>query len=149
VQAEHLDEAFFRLFRLRGVLDPTSAVPGLGASVSEIMALAYLRDGPASQQDLGRYVGLEKSTVSRLVEALTAKGWVIKERDPHNRRFQTLVLTAAGRQATRTVGNAMHRRHRDILESMTAQDAATMIRGLNILVSALENANAKVGGPPS
>jgi DNA-binding MarR family transcriptional regulator len=141
--ADELDEAFFRLFQLRGVLDPADAVPGLGASVSEIMALSYLRGGQATQFDLGNYLGLEKSTVSRLVDNLAAKGWVEKSRDPSNRRFAAARLTAAGRRATRDVGQAMHRRHRAMLDSLSARDASTMIRGLNILLNALEREAAK------
>ncbi len=39
------------LFRLRGVLDPAQAVPGLGASLSEALALGQLAAGELTQQD--------------------------------------------------------------------------------------------------
>ena len=138
VTAEQLDQGFFRLFRLRGVLDPTSAIPGLGASVSEVMALARLQEGGMTQQDLGTYLGLEKSTVSRLVDAMIDKGWVDQVRDPQAPRFKTIRLTAAGRRAARSVGKAMHRRHENMLDGLSAQEASTLIKGLNILVDALE-----------
>lgn len=142
-----LDEAFFRLFRLRGVFDPSTAVPGLGASVSEIMAMAFLSDQAVTQQQLGRLLGLEKSTVSRLVDAMAAKGWATRERDPENRRHATVSLTGAGRRAARRVGDAMRRRHEAMLESMTAHERATMIQGLTLLVTALEREYAKTGRP--
>lgn len=136
--AADLDDLFFRLFRLRGVLDPTGAVPGLGASVSEIMTLTRLSESPANQQTLVGFLGLEKSTVSRLVDAMIGKGWVEKERDASNRRYQLVRLTAAGRRAARETGKAMHRRHLSMARSLSEQERAVMIEGVRILVAALE-----------
>lgn len=138
ITAEDLDDLFFRLFRLRGILDPAGAVPGLGASVSEIMALTRLREGSANQQTLAAFLGLEKSTVSRLVDAMISKGWVEKERDEANRRYQLVRLTTAGRRAARAAVTAMHRRHLSMANSLSGSERATMIEGLRILVSALE-----------
>ena len=140
--ATELDDLFFRLFRLRGVLDPTAAVPGLGASVSEIMALTRLREGPVNQQMLVAFLGLEKSTVSRLIDGMAAKGWVEKQRDESNRRFLMVRLTPSGRRAARRTAQAMHRRHVSMAQSLTEQDRATMIHGLRILVEALERTQA-------
>jgi DNA-binding MarR family transcriptional regulator len=136
--AADLDDLFFRLFRLRGVLDPTGAVPGLGASVSEIMTLTRLSESPANQQTLVGFLGLEKSTVSRLIDSMIRKGWVEKERDESNRRYQLVRLTAAGRRAARETGNAMHRRHVSMAKSLSEQERTVMVKGVRILVSALE-----------
>lgn len=136
---DELGDAFVRVFRLRGVLDPTAAVPGLAASVSEIMALRRLQDGELTQQDLGAYLQLEKSTVSRLVEAMTAKGWVEKTRDPTNRRYQRIHLTPHGRRAARDVRHAMHRRHQRILAGLSSAERQAVTTGLAILVRALES----------
>lgn len=136
--AADLDDLFFRLFRLRGVLDPAGAVPGLGASVSEIMALTRLREGPANQQTLVAFLGLEKSTVSRLIDGMVAKGWVEKQRDESNRRFLTVRLTPAGRHTARQTAQAMHRRHVTMTQPLTNKDRAVMVQGLRILIEALE-----------
>ena len=40
-----LELAMDGLFRRRGVLDPSRVVPGLGASLSESLALGYLATG--------------------------------------------------------------------------------------------------------
>ena len=136
--ADDLDDLFFRLFSLRGVLDPAGAVPGLGASVSEVMTLAHLRERPVTQLELGDVLGLEKSTVSRLVESMARKGWVEKERDRSNRRYQLVRLTAAGSRAAREAGKAMHRRHHAMAEHLSDADRRAMIVGMRILVGALE-----------
>ena len=83
---ETLDAAMGRFLGMRGVLDPTQAVPGLGLSMSEAMAMRQLSDGAQTQQNLGAALSLEKSTISRLVDGMIGKGWAEKSRDPHNRR---------------------------------------------------------------
>lgn len=136
--AADLDDLFFRLFRLRGVLDPTGAVPGLGASVSEIMALTRLDESPANQQALVGFLGLEKSTVSRLIDGMIRKGWVEKERDASNRRYQLVRLTASGKRAARETTKAMHRRHVVMAQALSDSERKLMIDGVRVLVSALE-----------
>ncbi|OJF10565.1 DNA-binding MarR family transcriptional regulator [Couchioplanes caeruleus] len=129
-----LEQGLGLLFRLRGVLDPTRAVPGLGASLSEAMALQELHSrGPASQSELGEFLGLEKSTVSRLVDALTVKGWVVKERDPANRRFARVRLTDAGVRTTAGICAAMQARHERILAALTPVERKAVAVGLTAL----------------
>jgi DNA-binding MarR family transcriptional regulator len=144
VDAKDLDDVFFRLFRMRGVLDPATAVPRLGASVSEAMALSRLGQGECSQLELVHYLGLEKSTVSRLVDAMVGKGWVEKSRDPANRRYHVVRLTRDGRKAMQDVGRAMRLRHREMLAILSAEERSTLIRGLTILVEALERSEGSM-----
>lgn len=144
---DEMEDAFARLFRLRGVLDPAAAVPGLAASVSEIMALRRLQDGELSQYDLGAYLQLEKSTVSRLVDAMTAKGWVEKTRDPTNRRYHRIRLTLAGRRAARDVRSAMHKRHERMLAGLSPRERKAVTTGLTLLVRALENETVEPNKP--
>ena len=100
---DELGQVYFRLFRLRGILDITSEMPGFGASASEVLALTRLSESNVKQNELGAYLQLEKSTVSRMIDAMTAKGWVERTRDPANRRSQVVRLTLSGKRAARTV----------------------------------------------
>jgi DNA-binding MarR family transcriptional regulator len=134
---EVLDLAMGQLFRLRGVLDPGEVAEGLGMSLSETMALRRLRRGPTSQQALGSYLGLEKSTVSRLVDAMVRKGWVDKATDAANRRHRLLQLTATGQDAAATVGAAVQRRHRGMLAALTGEERRALSVALPALVRVL------------
>jgi DNA-binding MarR family transcriptional regulator len=126
------------LFRMRGVLDPAQAIPGLGASLSEAMALQELRArGQATQSQLGDFLGLEKSTVSRLVEAMSGKGWVVKERDPANRRFAQVRLTEAGERVAAELADAMRARHERILAALTPAERHAVAVGLAALGRAM------------
>jgi DNA-binding MarR family transcriptional regulator len=132
-----LELAMDGLFRRRGVLDPSRAVPGLGASLSESLALGYLAAGEAVQHELGAYLGLEKSTVSRLVVGMTGKGWVERGRDPGNRRYQKVLLTPAGRRAAAQIAEAMQQRHARWLAVLSPKEREALAIGLPALVRAM------------
>src|SRR4029450_6900625 len=81
----------------RGVLEP-HVHAGYVVTGSDVLALGELVEVDGmSQQSLGERLGLEKSTVSRLAAGLEGRGWLVRERDPGNRRFYRLALTAEGR----------------------------------------------------
>lgn len=132
-----LELAMDGLFRRRGVLDPSRVVPGLGASLSESLALGYLTTGACAQHELGSYLGLEKSTVSRLVAGMTEKGWVERGRDPDNRRFQKVVLTRAGQRAAAQIAEAMKQRHERWLATLSPEEQQALAIGLPALVRAM------------
>ncbi len=136
-----LDLAMDRLFRLRGVLDPSQIAADLGMSVSEALALRHLIAGPCTQQELGNSLGLEKSTVSRLVDAMVRKGWLRKGPMPGNRRHRTIGLTTAGVNAAAIVSQAMHHRHERMLSALTTEEHRALAIALPALVRALLEAN--------
>lgn len=142
-QHDPLTAAMMQFFALRWVLDPGQAVPGLGATVSESLAMTMLAGGDLTQQDLGGRMGLEKSTVSRLVDGLIRKGWVGKERHPTQRRFHNVCLTDTGRKAAGAIAHAMHERHSNWLGAMTEEERTAIAVGLPALLRVI----AKDFGP--
>jgi DNA-binding MarR family transcriptional regulator len=135
---DELGQVFFRQFRLRGILDITSEMPGFGASASEVLALTRLSESNVKQNELGAYLQLEKSTVSRMIDAMTAKGWVERTRDPANRRSQVVRLTLSGKRAARTVERVMRQRHERMLSRLSAGERQAVRTGLTVFVRALE-----------
>jgi DNA-binding MarR family transcriptional regulator len=133
-----LDLAMGRMFRLRGLLDPSVAVPGLGMSLSEAFALSELVAGPVSQQELAAGLSLEKSTVSRLVGGMIEKGWVEKDRNPGNRRYHRVALTADGRAAADEVSRAMRERHERVLATLTHRERAAVVVAIDALVRVID-----------
>ena len=53
--------------------------------------------GPQTISNLSRKFGLDASTLVPTVDALERKGWVIRQRDPNDRRRVPLILTEAGK----------------------------------------------------
>lgn len=112
---------------------------GFRLSLSEVFALAELSDSDTlSQQDLAERLGLEKSTVSRLAGNLERRGWLSRERDPANRRFYRLRLTAPGRDVATRIGGHFHTYHAALLQELTPTERAGLETGLAGLIRALE-----------
>jgi DNA-binding MarR family transcriptional regulator len=136
---DDLRRALRRLVRLGSLLEPqTHHHGGLHLSLSEVMALGELADVESmSQQELGRLLGLEKSTVSRLVAGLQHRGWVGRERDPANRRFSLLQLTSEGRDVANRLGQDLRAHHEQLLAALTPSEREALAVGLAGLARAL------------
>lgn len=129
-----------RVVRSGGFLEPQNHGDVL-VSVSETMALGEMAAaGTLSQRELGDLLALEKSTVSRLVVGMEQRGWLTRERDPANRRFTRLQLTADGRTAASQIGQELHARHRALLSAMTSPEHEALLVGLTALARVLEQA---------
>jgi DNA-binding MarR family transcriptional regulator len=126
-----------RLVRSAGLLGPHDHA-GVHASLSEVLALRELSAASGlTQADLGEALTLEKSTVSRLVAGLERRGWVARERDPANRRYLRLALTAAGSHAAALMGAHLQKRHQALLSELTADELTALSVGLNGLARAI------------
>jgi DNA-binding MarR family transcriptional regulator len=113
---------------------------GIRVSVSEVFALGELSDtGTLSQRDLATRLGLEKSTVSRLAAGMERRGWLVRERDPGNRRLYRLRLTPEGHAAARTVGEDLHARHAALFAALTPHERAGLEVGLAGLIRAFHH----------
>ena len=69
-------------------------------------------EGDVSQQQLGRAIGMDPSSMVSTIDELEAKGWVQRGRHPTDRRAYALHITEAGRetltQARRLAGVAQN-----------------------------------------
>ena len=59
---------------------------------------AAAQDFPCSQQALGKFVGVDRSVMTYLVDDLIAAGLVERQPDPADRRARRVVVTPAGRE---------------------------------------------------
>ncbi|XVQ15882.1 MarR family winged helix-turn-helix transcriptional regulator [Spirillospora sp. CA-255316] len=75
------------------------ALRPLGINVRGFTVLLALpMYGPVSQRDLIGHIGIDKSTMVRLIDELEDGGLVSRERAPHDRRAHSIVLTQRGEQ---------------------------------------------------
>src|SRR3954463_2583384 len=61
--------------------------------------IALADDGPLSQADLGRRLGIDRSDMAAVVSELEDRGHLTRRRDEHDRRRNVVALTPAGRDA--------------------------------------------------
>ena len=136
---DELRAALRQLFRFGRVLEPQRG-HGTRASLSEVMALGELAEVEAmSQHQLAALLGLEKSTVSRLVAGLVERGWVTRSRNSHNRRLYRLTLTEDGRAIAASVGEELRAEHQQLLGELTPDERRALAVGLAGLVRVLKS----------
>jgi DNA-binding MarR family transcriptional regulator len=127
--------AFVRAF---GLHRPDETPCGRPVSVSEAHALRELaREAPLAQSELGAKLGLEKSTVSRLVGQLEDRGWVTRAPNPGDGRSVVVRLTAVGRRADRQIAAARRAKFERVLERIPEGERSSVHRALDVLVEAL------------
>ncbi|HSU37251.1 MAG TPA: MarR family transcriptional regulator [Propionibacteriaceae bacterium] len=136
---DELRRALRRLIRLASLLEPHEH-SGMKLSLSEVMAMGELSEVEAmSQHELGRLLGLEKSTVSRLAAALERRGWIVRQREPANRRVYRLQLTDDGREVAGRLGEDLRAHHQQLLGALTPTERAALTVGLTGLVRVIES----------
>lgn len=92
-------------------------------STSGAQALAVLRANPQRAQGLGAVLGLEKSTVSRLVSGLLKAELIVEEPDPKDRRAKMLYLTEKGSDLTAQIATDLSAQLADFEQDGGAQGA--------------------------
>jgi DNA-binding MarR family transcriptional regulator len=132
-----LQDAFASVVRPLGLLRPDTTPCGQPVSVTEAHAIAELHDrGPHPQQALAAALGLQKSTVSRLVDQLTAGDLAVRVPTPSDRRSVIVELTPNGKQRARRLTQARRALFAGLLEQLDDDARRTVIDGLTLLEGA-------------
>jgi DNA-binding MarR family transcriptional regulator len=135
-----LQDGVVSFVRAFGLHRPDETPCGKPVPVSEAHALMELaRDDALTQTELGMRLRLEKSTVSRLVGQLLARGWLERERHPGDGRAVLLHLTPGGLQAAVEIEKARRVRFASLLERIPEDDRDQVVRALGILTEALDD----------
>jgi DNA-binding MarR family transcriptional regulator len=132
--AAQLRDVLPGVVRALGLLRPDTTPCGQPMSTTEAHAIDELRTrGPLAQKDLAHALGLQKSTVSRLVDQLEADELVARVANPSDSRSVHLVLTPNGERRAERLAAARQALFERLLEPLGADDRRTLIRGLSIL----------------
>ncbi|WP_410809235.1 MarR family winged helix-turn-helix transcriptional regulator [Micromonospora sp. 067-2] len=97
--------------------------------------LATLADeGPASQADLGRQCGIDRSDVVAAVTDLAGRGLVVRAPDPADRRRNVISITDAGADEAHRMGQTLDRVQRDLLAPLSSSEREQLSRLLTLLL---------------
>jgi DNA-binding MarR family transcriptional regulator len=122
---------------LTGVALRSLDVLGGAVSLPQFRVLAVLADlGPVRSARVAAALGLEASTVTRLVDRLVEAGHVTRGSDPSNRSAVLLDLTGSGRRLVADVATWRQRELQRILLRLGADDRAVLTASLHRLVEA-------------
>lgn len=136
---EALGQDFVALIHAFGVLRTDATPGGQPMSVSTAHAICELSiGGPMNQKDLADRLGLEASSVSRLVDQLTKKGWAQRTPDPnsHDKRVRMITLTEQGQRVAGEVLTARSRRFRQLIDAVDEAKRQQVLEALNLLKAA-------------
>ena len=134
-----LDHTFFALRRVM-VKPPSAAIPipSLGRAVDvakligcEAIDQLFAGSETVTVKDVAQFVGLEPSTISRLLTDLEADGFVRRGHHPDDGRRTTLELTDDGKKVVAGSAEARHA----FLSAMTADWAPEDLEQLSVLLA--------------
>ncbi|MEU7589579.1 MarR family winged helix-turn-helix transcriptional regulator [Micromonospora sp. NPDC049230] len=85
-------------------------------------------DGPASQADLGRRCGIDRSDVVAAINDLAGRGLVVRAPDPADRRRNVISSTEAGVTEARRLGDTLDRVQHDLLAPLSTTEREQLTR---------------------
>ncbi|MER5177614.1 MarR family transcriptional regulator [Streptomyces sp. NPDC002896] len=101
----------------------------------ELAVLAVLAtEVPLSQLEAARRLGVDRTTMVALIDALEGKGHVERRRSAQDRRKNTVRLTPAGQDCLHRAERAREQTERQFLAALPDADAACLVRSLQALV---------------
>ncbi|MFU0832114.1 MAG: MarR family transcriptional regulator [Oscillospiraceae bacterium] len=119
VELQKITKQFFNLMTAFAEQDAQSGYFGTDTLLhhSEIHLLAFLKQHPKLHQaQAAKMLGLTRGAVSQTVNRLEKKGFLVKRKDPNNRRRMFIYLTEKGHTACRN-HEAAHRHYEDLIFS--------------------------------
>lgn len=136
---EEFEQRMVAFVRAFGLHQPERTPCGEPIGVSQAHAITELAAQPLTQAELARRLQLDRSVVSRLADALIERGWMQRERHPHDQRAVQLVLTAAGERAAARIAGARRERMASLLDAVPADKRDSVLHALDVLTRGLND----------
>jgi MarR family transcriptional regulator, lower aerobic nicotinate degradation pathway regulator len=109
------------------------AIEPLGISVREHVLLRVLRGSDATQLEAGATARVDKSVLTTTIDSLEAKGLVVREVDPADRRVRRPRLTPEGNRICRAADTATRAAQEARLDHLTPAQREEFVRILRVL----------------
>ncbi|GAA3447337.1 MarR family winged helix-turn-helix transcriptional regulator [Planomonospora venezuelensis] len=116
-------------FQVAGVLTRIGAERDL--SLTQLRALGILRDRRPRMTELAVFLGLDKSTLSGLIDRAEHRGLVARGRNPQDRRVVDVFLTPAGQELAEQVYGEVRRALAPAINRLDPQDRDRLVRLLH------------------
>ncbi|QIS08341.1 MarR family winged helix-turn-helix transcriptional regulator [Nocardia arthritidis] len=101
----------------------------IDASLREHWVLVCLEEfTDLSQQQVATTLQIDRSEVVRIIDGLEKDGFVVRTRDPGDRRKNCLSITAAGRAERRRVDEQVQQATDRVLHRLDADERRTLLR---------------------
>ena len=109
---------------------------GLDLTSVQFAALVAIRENPGVDATrLSHVIAFDRSTLGGVLERLEAKGWVVRNPSPGDKRVKLLRLTLDGERLLRRAEPAVQRVQQRLLEPLAPADRAAVLRLLACLAA--------------
>jgi len=123
-QVELVDALAQTAFTVTAVLSHVAAHHEI--SLTQLRMLAILRDRQPQMSELAGYLGLDRSTVSGLVDRAEARGLLRRQRGAHDGRSVTVALTNRGAELAARGGAEVAERLAPLTRPLTTAESARL-----------------------
>ncbi len=96
-----------------------------------------------NNKQIAERMNLSPSRLTRIIDGLVTKGYVIREIEPNDRRNMRVALSKQGVLIVQQLNNAYVRIHKEILNDIEKSQHTPLINAMTNLLSALEKWIAK------
>jgi MarR family transcriptional regulator, organic hydroperoxide resistance regulator len=108
--------------RMRAALDQVARAQGLSGVREWIVLSALIAEPGRTQLALGHALGLDKTTLTSLLDRLETDGLIVRSLDPHDRRARIPEITTAGRQIQTRVTRGRDQAEAELLNAFSAPE---------------------------
>ncbi|UJW30329.1 MarR family transcriptional regulator [Saccharothrix sp. AJ9571] len=127
-----LEDALVRAsFRVMAVLTRIGAEHDL--SLTQLRLLGILRDRRPRMTDLAAFLGLDKSTMSGLVERAERRGLVGRDKSPEDRRATDVFITPAGSELAERLQEEVRSALAPFTDRLEPDDRQLLTRLLDVM----------------
>ena len=135
-------------FRVTGVLARVGAEHDL--SLTQMRMLGILDDRRVRVTDLAAYMGLDKSTLSGLIDRAERRGLVRRERNPEDGRAIDVLIDAAGRELARAAYLEVNKAVSTDADHLDRRQTESLIKLLNLMLAPSQTITPTTpNGPPA
>jgi DNA-binding MarR family transcriptional regulator len=112
----------------RQILDTeTRQLEPLGITIKQHAVLGMLvSDGPMTQQHIGERLGIDRTTIVKVVDGLEEPGFAERRRDPADRRAFLVAATGNGRAAAADGQRRVRQAEHDVLTALSEPERRTL-----------------------
>ena len=142
-----LDQSVLHLLHRAGqVADELFAAEVAGSALTPrqyAVLSALAQHETASQTDIVRQTGIDRSTLADIVKRLVARGALARRRAKHDARAYAVRLTPAGQAMLKEIEPIAQRVNDRLLKQLPAARRSDLIEALSVLVQAFSSKSPK------
>ncbi len=130
--------------RIREISEKTLSPLKMTPKQYRVIATLHF-EGPSSQRDIGETLKIDRTSMVLLIDELEAKGWVVRDVHPKDRRYYLLNLTIAGKKIFKNAHRLVLNAEQEFLKPLSKKERQSLRQCLSKLLSDLSKKHDSKG----